>query len=255
MRVIGTIVTGLVLLLALAGPALAQATPAAPALTLPMVAVSGASQPEQISTAVKLLLLITVLAVAPSLLILVTSFTRIVVVLSFLRQALGTNQTPTNQIILGLSMFLTFYIMYPVWQQINEHAVQPYMAQQIGYEEAFTQTLKPLRSFMLHQTREKDLALFIKISRLPKPQNAEEVPTLTIIPAFIVSELKTAFIIGFLIWLPFLIVDMVIASVLMSMGMLMLPPIMISLPFKLMIFVLADGWYLLIGSLVNSFTM
>jgi flagellar biosynthetic protein FliP len=171
----------------------------------------------------------------------------------FLRQVLGSPQTPTNQIVLGLSLFLTLFIMFPVWTRIHEDAVKPYMNNEIGYDVAFDQAMKPLREFMLKQTREKDLALFLQISHHLKPQTIDDVSTLAVIPAFVISELKTAFIIGFLIWLPFLIVDMVIASVLMSMGMLMLPPIMISMPFKLLIFVLADGWYLLVGSLVNSF--
>jgi len=254
MRVIGIIVLGIVLL-GIAGPALAQQQSAP--LGVPQVT-SGVGQsdsPEQVSTAVKIMLLITVLALVPSFLVMLTSFTRIVVVLGFLRQALGTNQTPTNQIVLGLALFLTIFIMAPVWAQIHEKAVKPYMAEQIGYEEAFTEALAPLRSFMLKQTREKDLALFMKVAQQAKPQTIQEVPTWVIVPAFVISELQTAFMIGFMIWLPFLIVDMVIASVLMSMGMMMLPPIMISLPFKLLIFVLADGWYLLIGSLIKSFSV
>jgi flagellar biosynthetic protein FliP len=248
---------GLVLLGAGVGVAQAQtaAPPGGSPLVVPQVTigVGQANSPDQVSTAVKLLLLIAVLALAPSFILMLTSFTRIVVVLSFLRQALGTNQTPTNQIVLGLSLFLTVFIMFPVWTQIHQTAVKPYMAQQIGYEEAFTRAMAPLRAFMLKQTREKDLGLFMKVSHQPRPQNVNDVPTWVIAPAFMISELRTAFMIGFMIWLPFLIVDMVISSILMSMGMLMLPPIMISLPFKLLVFVLADGWYLLVGSLVNSF--
>lgn len=260
MKVIRTVMIGVVFLLAAAGAALGQqAAPAAPApgLHLPGVSItvpSGGS-PDQLSTGLKIMLLITVLALAPSFLVMVTSFTRIVVVLSFVRQALGTNQTPTNQIVVGLSLFLTIFIMSPVWSRINDTAIKPYVDQEIGYEEAIQNALEPLRNFMMKQTREKDLALFLRISNHPKPQTMADVPTITIIPAFIVSELKTAFIIGFLIWMPFLVVDMVIASVLMSMGMLMLPPILISLPFKLLVFVLADGWFLVIGSLVDSFRM
>ncbi len=256
MRVILVIVGGIVLLGAWAPPVLAQSAPAGGSpLVVPQVTigVGQANSPDQVSTAVKLLLILTVMALVPSFLLMFTSFTRIVVVLSFARQALGTNQTPTNQIVLGLSLFLTVFIMFPVWTQIHENAVKPYMAQQIGYEEAFQKTMEPLRGFMLKQTREKDLGLFLHIGKRPQPRTLDDVPTWVIAPAFVLSELRTAFMIGFLIWLPFLIVDMVISSVLMSMGMLMLPPIMISLPFKLLIFVLADGWYLLIGSLVNSF--
>ena len=258
MRVISIIVAGVVLLGLGVAPALAQQSGGSGSpLVVPQVTIGigQADTPDQVSTAVKILLLITVLAMVPTLLLMLTSFTRILVVLSFMRQALGTHQTPTNQIVLGLALFLTVFVMFPVWTQIHEDAVKPYMAEEIGYEDALTNALKPLRTFMLMQTREKDLGLFLKISNRAKPQTVAEVPTWVIIPAFVISELKTAFMIGFLIWLPFLIIDMVIASVLMSMGMLMLPPIMISLPFKLLVFVLADGWYLLIGSLINSFRL
>jgi flagellar biosynthesis protein FliP len=194
-----------------------------------------------------------VISLAPSLLMMTTSFTRIVVVLSFLRSAMGTQQAPSNQIVVGLSLFLTFFIMAPVWQQINTQALQPYKAQTITQEEAFKRGVAPVRKFMLSQVREKDLALFISLSKLPRPRNADDIPTMTLIPAYVVSELKTAFQIGFLIFIPFLVLDMVVASVLMSMGMMMLPPVMISLPFKILLFVLVDGWGLVIGSLVKSF--
>ena len=257
MRVIATVILGIVLLFAAAGPALAQSAAGGAGVVAPQITIGlgGANGPDQLSTSLKILMLITVLALAPSFLVMLTSFTRIVVVLSFMRQALGTHQTPTNQIVLGMSLFLTVFIMFPVWTQIHENAVKPYMDEQIGYDEALTAALDPLRTFMFKHTREKDLGLFIKISGASKPTRQEDVSTVALIPAFVASELKTAFTIGFLIWLPFLIVDMVIASVLMSMGMMMLPPIMISLPFKLLVFVLADGWFLLIGSLVNSFAM
>ena len=173
--------------------------------------------------------------------------------LSFLRTAMGTQQAPSNQIILALAMFLTFFIMNPVWQQINKEAYQPWKAQQISQELAMERAVKPVRKFMLSQTREKDLGLFVSLSKLPRPKNADDIPTLTIIPAFLISELRTAFQIGFLIYIPFIVVDMVVASVLMSMGMMMLPPVMISLPFKILLFVLVDGWGLVIESLVKSF--
>jgi flagellar biosynthetic protein FliP len=182
-----------------------------------------------------------------------TSFTRIVVVLSFMRNAIGTQQAPSNQIIIAMSLFLTFYIMSPVWQQINTQAIQPYKAQTISQELAIERAVAPVRKFMLTQTREKDIALFLSLSKMPRPRNAAEIPTLTIIPAFMISELRTAFQIGFLVYIPFLVVDMVVASVLMSMGMMMLPPVMISLPFKILLFILVDGWGLIIGSLVKSF--
>ena len=175
------------------------------------------------------------------------------VVLSFLRTAMGTQQAPSNQIILALSMFLTFFIMNPVWNQINTEAYRPWKAQQISQELALERAIQPVRKFMLSQTREKDLALFVSLSKLPRPKNANDIPTLTIIPAFMISELRTAFQIGFLIYIPFIVVDMVVASVLMSMGMMMLPPVMISLPFKILLFVLVDGWGLVISSLVKSF--
>ncbi|RMF88285.1 MAG: flagellar biosynthetic protein FliP, partial [Nitrospirae bacterium] len=221
-----------------------------PGLTL---TVPGLASPEGLSTGLKILLLLTVLTLAPALLVMVTSFTRIVVVLSFFRQALGTQTMPPNQVVIGLALFLTAFVMMPAWNQIQSQAVAPYMARQIDQQEAFHRALAPLRRFMLAQTREKDLALFVSFAQGKRPASAEEVPTRALIPAFVISELRTAFEIGFLIYIPFLILDMVVASVLLSMGMMMLPPVLISLPFKLLLFVLVDGWYLLVGSLVRSF--
>jgi flagellar biosynthetic protein FliP len=195
----------------------------------------------------------TVLSLAPAILIMVTSFTRIVIVLSLMRRALGTMQMPPNQIMIGLALFLTIFIMAPVWHKINQSALEPYLAQKITNQEALQNAAAPLREFMFKQTREKDLALFVDIAKLKRPKNATEIPTTVLIPSFIISEVKTAFQIGLLLYVPFLIIDMVVASVLLSMGMMMLPPIMVSLPFKLMLFVLADGWYLLVGSLVKGF--
>jgi len=217
------------------------------------IGVGTATKPNDVAVTVQIFLLLTVLSLAPGLLIMTTSFTRISVVLSFLRTALGTQAAPSNQIILALSMFLTFFIMAPVWQQVNKEAYQPWKAQLISQEQAMERAVKPVRMFMLSQTREKDLALFVSLSKLQRPKNADEIPTLTIIPAFMISELRTAFQIGFLIYIPFIVVDMVVASVLMSMGMMMLPPVMISLPFKILLFVLVDGWGLVISSLVKSF--
>lgn len=217
------------------------------------IGVGAATRPNDVAVTVQIFLLLTILSLAPGLLVMTTSFTRIVVVLSFLRTAMGTQQAPSNQIVLALSMFLTFFLMSPVWQQVNTEAYQPWKAQQISQEQAMERAVKPLRKFMLSQTREKDLALFVSLSKLPRPKNAEDIPTLTIIPAFMISELRTAFQIGFLIYIPFIVVDMVVASVLMSMGMMMLPPVMISLPFKILLFVLVDGWGLVIGALVKSF--
>ena len=244
-----------VLLVAMSIAVLATVAVAAP-VPIPSIniGVGTANSPGEVSKTIQIFLLLTVLSLAPSLLIMTTSFTRIVVVLSFLRTALGTQQAPSNQIILALSLFLTFFIMTPVWQQINQEAYQPYVAQQISQEQAFERAVKPIRKFMLSQTRQKDLELFVSLAKMPRPRNADDIPTLTIIPAFMISELRTAFQIGFLIYIPFIVVDMVVASVLMSMGMMMLPPVMISLPFKILLFVLVDGWGLVIGSLVKSFS-
>lgn len=244
-------VLGVALVLTLAAVAVVQAEP----IPLPTVniGVGSSSKPGDVATTIQIFLMLTVLSLAPGLLIMTTSFTRIVVVLSFLRTAMGTQQAPSNQIVLALSMFLTFFIMTPVWQQISKDAYQPWKAQQISQEIAIDRAVKPLRTFMLSQTREKDLALFVSLSKLPQPKNANDIPTLTIIPAFMISELRTAFQIGFLVYIPFIVVDMVVASVLMSMGMMMLPPVMISLPFKILLFVLVDGWGLVISSLVKSF--
>ena len=197
--------------------------------------------------------LLTVLSLAPAILIMVTSFTRIAIVLSVLRQAMGANQMPPNQIVIGLALFLTLFIMTPVWNEVNEKAIQPFLQNKIEQEEAIKIAANPIRKFMFKQTREKDLSLFFEISKTPRPNNIDDVPTAVLIPSFIISELKTAFQISFLLYVPFLIIDMVVSSVLLSMGMMMLPPIMISLPFKLMLFVIADGWYLIVGSVVKSF--
>lgn len=236
-------------ILCLALPALAEP------LSIPTVSVGigKASKPGDVATVIQIFFLITILSLAPALLIMTTSFTRIVVVLSFLRGAIGTQQAPSNQIVVGLALFITFFIMSPVWQQVNSQAFKPYKAGQITQEQAVDRAVAPMRKFMLSQVREKDLALFLSLSKMPRPRNADEIPTLTIIPAFMISELQTAFQIGFLVYIPFLVVDMVVASVLMSMGMMMLPPVMISLPFKILLFILVDGWTLVIGSIVKSF--
>lgn len=236
-------------------PAFAAAPPAGQPFPLPTISlgVSPANNPQQVSTALQVLLLMTVLTLAPALLVLVTSFTRIVVVLSLLRQAIGAQQVPPNQVILGLSLFLTFFVMAPVFDKVYSDSLKPYMANEIQQNVAFDRALVPLREFMFKQTREKDLALFVHMSKMARPKNPSEVPTHVLIPAFVISELKTAFEIGFMLFVPFLVLDMIVASVLMSMGMMMLPPVLISLPFKLLLFVLVDGWYLVVGSLVQSF--
>lgn len=236
-------------LVAFGSPAMAQPV-GVPAVNL---SVGQATTPQQVVDSVKLLLLLTVLALVPAFLVMMTSFTRIVIVLSFLRNALGTHQTPPNQVLIGLALFLTAFIMAPVYNQINREAIQPFLNNQINQEEAQKRGAGPLREFMLKQTREKDLALFIRLSGMPQPRNRKELPLTVVVPAFITSELKTAFTMGFLLYLPFLVIDMAVASILMSMGMFMLPPVMISLPFKLLLFVLVDGWYLVVKSLVESF--
>ncbi len=204
-------------------------------------------------TGVALLLLLTVITITPALLMMVTSFTRIVVVLSLLRNAIGVPQLPPNQILLGLALFLTVFIMAPQWQAINRDAVQPYMRGEIKEGEALGRGQQPIRQFMLRQTREQDLALFVRLSGGPQPNSIDDVPTYVVIPAFIISELKTAFQMGFILFVPFLIIDIVVSSALLSMGMMMLPPMVVSLPFKILLFVLVNGWYLIAGSLVRSF--
>lgn len=209
--------------------------------------------PTEVVNTVKMIMVMTVLTLAPAILIMMTGFTRILIVLSFLRQAMGVQQMPPNQMLVGLSLFLTFFIMGPAFTEINQKAIQPYMNNQLSQDQALDNTLIPLRRFMFSQTRDADLALFIKLAQVEKPKTRADVSTLVLVPAFIVSELKTAFMIGFIIFLPFLIIDILAASVLMAMGMMMVPPVVISLPFKIMLFVLVDGWSLLIGSMVKSF--
>jgi len=211
------------------------------------------SSPENVSTAVKLFLLLTVLSVAPGILILMTSFTRIVIVLSFVRTSLATQQMPPNQVIIGLSLFLTFFIMAPTFHQVNDQALTPLFDNKITLEQAYDKASVPFKEFMSKYTREKDLQLFLDYSHAKQPKKIEDVPMTALVPAFAISEIKTAFQIGFMIFIPFLVIDMVVASVLMSMGMMMLPPVMISLPFKILLFVLVDGWYLVVKSLLESF--
>lgn len=216
--------------------------------------VENATTPTEVSTAVQILLVLTVLSAAPAILLMTTAFVRVVVVLSFVRQAMGTQQMPPNQVIVGLAMFLTFFIMSPVYSVVNEQAVQPYLAGKITQQVALDLAVQPLREFMFSQTREADLALLVDVSGQEQPASQLEVATTTLIPAFMLSELNRAFQIGFMIYIPFLVIDMIVASVLMSMGMMMLPPPIISLPFKLLLFVLVDGWGLVVGALVKSFS-
>jgi len=221
-----------------------------PSLT---IQVGQSENPEELAVTIQIILLITLLTLAPSILILVTSFTRIIIVLSLLRHALSTQQIPPNQVLIGLALFLTFFIMTPVFEEVNDNAVQPYLAREIDQETALWNALVPIRDFMARNVREKDLALFTRVAGEPRPANIDDVRTRVLIPAFVISELRIAFQMGFMLFIPFLIIDMVVASVLMSMGMLMLPPIMVSLPFKILLFVLVDGWNLIVQSLVMSF--
>ena len=212
-----------------------------------------AKKPKDVALSLQILFLLTILTLAPSIMIMMTAFTRVVIVLDFVKRALSLQQMPPNQVIIGLSIFLTFFIMAPTFSDVNENAVQPYMKGKIGNEEFFDKGMKPLREFMFRQTREKDIALFIKLSKLEKPENRSNVPTYCLIPAFMISELKRAFEIGVYIFLPFIVIDMIVASALMAMGMIMLPPVMISLPFKIILFILVDGWNLITYELVKSF--
>jgi len=235
--------------------ATAQTAPAAPTVPIPQVniGVEQAKNPQQVVGALQILLLLTVLALAPTLLVMVTSFTRIIVVLSFVRTAMGTQSVPPNQVLVGLALLLTFFVMNPVIRDVNTNAVQPYLKNQITQSVALDRAATPLRAFMFKQTREKDIQLFYSISKEPRPAAQKDVPTYLLIPAFVLSELKTSFEIGFAIYIPFIVIDMVIASILLSMGMMMIPPVIISLPFKILIFILVDGWDLTVSALFQSF--
>ena len=226
----------------------------AEAVTIPTMNFSLASPdtPQQLVSSLNVLVVLTLLFLAPSMVLVMTTFTRFVIVFGFLRQALGTQQVPPTQLLVMLAMILTFFVMEPVGTKAYENGIKPYTEKKIGYEEAFDRTALPFKNFMIRNTREKDLALFFRIRKMQNPKTVADVPLSVIIPAFVISELKTAFEIGFLLFLPFLVIDMVVASILMSMGMMMLPPVMISLPFKILVFVLIDGWNLIIGNLIAS---
>ena len=215
--------------------------------------VEEASGPSDFVMTMQIVFLVTILSLAPSILIMMTSFTRLVIVFHFLRSALATQTVPSNQILIGLALFISVFIMKPVITEINDNALQPYLNEKITQKEALTKATAPIKTFMLNQTRDRDINLFVQLRQTGKPASLEELSIFTLIPAFIISELKTAFQIGFLLYLPMLAIDMVVASVLLSLGMMMLPPIMISLPFKLLLFVLVDGWYLVVESLVKGF--
>ena len=217
------------------------------------LSLSAPDSPKQLVTALNVMLVLTVLVLAPSIVLVATSFVRLLVVFGFLRQALGTPQSPPTTLLVSLSLVLTFFIMEPYAKEAYNNGIKPYMEEKIGYDEAIKRSIKPFKNFMIKNTREKDLALFFRIRHLPNPKTIDDVPLSILVPAFMISELKTAFEIGFLIFLPFLIIDMVVSAILMSLGMMMLPPVMISLPFKLLLFILVDGWNLIVMGLVQSF--
>jgi len=245
------LVAVIVLCLLCAGMAMAQDK----VLPLPKVSieVGKSAKPEDVSVTLQILFLMTILSLAPAILILTTAFTRIVVVLHFLRQAMGTQQVPPSQVLIGLAMFLTFFVMAPTWSRVNTDALQPYLDKKMSLEQAYEKGVVPVREFMLRQTREEDLALFVKLANVDKPKNRDDVPLHALVPAFAISELRIGFQIGFLLFIPFLVIDMVISSILLSMGMMMLPPVLISMPFKILLFILVDGWHLIVRSLLESF--
>ncbi len=241
-------------------PAMAQAAPNPPgAVNLPLIPSidleigGGTGSPTETSSAVQILLILTVLSVAPAILLLMTSFTRIVVVLSFVRNALATQQMPPNQVLIALALFMTFFIMAPTFAKVNDTAVQPFMQGKMTQQQALQAAVMPFKEFMAKQTREKDLALFLEYAKAERPKTIQDIPLTALVPAYAISELKTAFQIGFMIFIPFLVIDMIVSSILMGMGMMMLPPVMISLPFKILLFIMVDGWYLIVKSLLLSF--
>ncbi|MGC8594351.1 MAG: flagellar type III secretion system pore protein FliP [Candidatus Kryptoniota bacterium] len=250
MKVLRLLLAAFILITVVSSTGTAQTT-----LPIPKVSfgIDKASKPQDVALTLQILFFMTILSLAPAILIMTTAFTRIIVVFFFLKQALGTQSMPPGQIFIGLAMFLTFFVMAPTWNKINETALQPYLKNKITLDSAYAEGIKPVRSFMLRQTREKDLALMVKLANLNRPKTAEDIPTYVIIPAFAISELRIGFEIGFIIFIPFIMIDMIVSSLLMSMGMMMLPPVMVSLPLKILLFVLVDGWYLLVGSLVQSF--
>jgi flagellar biosynthetic protein FliP len=232
------------------GPVFSQTGIALPKLN---ISLSQSSNPADVSNSLQILFILTILSLAPALVIMLTSFTRIVIILSFTRSAIGAPQVPPNSVLMGLALFLTFFTMAPVFQKVNQNSIQPYMRHNITFEQALRAGEKPLKTFMLKQTRNDDLRLFVSLSKSPRPKTAADLQMHVLIPAFLISELRTAFTIGFVIFVPFLVVDMVVSVTLMSMGMMMLPPVMISLPFKLLLFVLVDGWHLIARSIALSF--
>lgn len=249
------IVLSVIVLMLLVPLQTAYAEPNPTSIPLPRISfnLESSDSPEEVATSIQLLLLLTILSIAPSILVLMTSFTRVIITLSFIRNAVGTQQMPPNQVLIGLALFLTFFIMSPVFIEVNNQGLQPYINGEISQQAALDNSLKPIREFMFRQTREKDLALFVSMSSNPTPTELDDISTFTLIPAFVISEIKTAFQMGFILFIPFIVIDMVVASTLMSMGMMMLPPVMISLPFKILLFIMVDGWNLIIRSIILGF--
>ena len=242
------LLSGVVLLLLLTSNA--EAAPLIPNIN---IGIGTSDNPQDVSATLQIMAVLTLASLAPGILIMTTSFIRIIVVIGFLRNALATQNVPPNQVMISLALFLTFYLMAPYWSQANDNGLQPYLAGQISQEEAIDNVVEPMREFMFKQTRESDLALFVNLAEAERPASQDDVSTFTLIPAFVISELKTGFQLGFMIYVPFIVIDMIVASTLMSMGMMMLPPVMISMPFKILLFVMVDGWHLLIRSLIISF--
>jgi flagellar biosynthetic protein FliP len=251
-RIIAVVVTLVAAALVLAIPTIGHAQ--TPTFSVPNIpGVTNAKGPQQVALTMQILLLMTVLSVAPAILVMMTAFTRIVIVLSFVRSALGTQSIPPNQVMLGLALFLTFFIMAPTFKQVDDNAIQPYMTGKIQIGAAFDAAEGPLSRFMIKQTYKDDLNLFLRLSNTPRPQTLDQLSFTTLVPAFVISELKTGFIFGFIVYIPFIIIDLVVSSLLMSMGMMMLPPTVISLPAKVLVFILADGWHAIVGSLAQSY--
>lgn len=250
-----SLVAALLLPLLFLGSGLAHAAQDLVMPTMQLTLGAGQTEPEKVSLLLEILFMLTVLSLAPAIMLTVTSFTRIIIVFHFIRQALGVQQLPPSQVLASLAIFMTVVIMMPVGKQINDTALQPYLEERIGFNEALDKAQAPLRTFMFKHTREKDLSIFYAITKMEQPRTKEEVPTVMLAAAYVISELKTGFTIGFLIYIPFLVLDMVVSSILLAMGMMMLPPMMVSMPFKLLLFVMVDGWALLVGSLVNSFAV
>lgn len=249
--------TIILFLLVFAATSFAQQTQQSQSLSFPLpkidLQVGSSSNGQDVSVTLQILLLMTILALAPSIMIMTTAYLRIIIVFHFLKSALGTQQMPPGQLLAGVALFITFFVMAPTWNKVNEDALKPLMDEKITTEEAYNKGIEPVREFMFKHVRDEDLGLFVSLANMTRPNNRNDLPTYIVIPAFVLSELRTGFIIGFFLFIPFLMVDMIISSILMSMGMMMLPPMLVSLPFKILLFILVDGWNLIVGSVVRSF--